>query len=312
MFARIRAGGMVPLFQLVLATALWGCVFSVGKLMSPHLPPFAVTLARYGLAAMLLLPFAWREFGRVERGDVPRLVAAGLLSSLFFNGFLFFGFNFAPAGDAVLAPAIVPILTTALGVLFLRERPSAGKVAALAVSVVGVVLVFWTALQAEAGSGRVLGDLAIVAAALSWSGYLLLSAPFGGRYSPLFLTSVTCLAGTVGGLPLALWEGGLGRFWTMPQVAWLELLFIAVMGTVAAFTLWSRGTQELGAGRAAVFMNLVPIFGLASSVVLLREHLGGLQLVGIALVLAGVWGASLAARPVVRRLRVEEPAIARV
>lgn len=300
----------MPILQLVLATAFWGCLFSVGKLVSPFLPPFALTFARYGLAALLLLPFAWREFGRVDRQDVPRLVVVGLLSSLFFNAFLFFGLKFAPAGDAVLAPAIVPILTTALGALFLRERPSGAKVASLAVSVVGVVLVFSAAMQGEAGPSRLVGDVLNFGAALCWSGYLILCAPLGLRYSPLLLTSVTCLAGTIGGLPFAVWEGGLGRFLALPGVAWLEVLYIAVMGSVGAFLLWSRGSQAVGPARAATFMNLVPIFGLLSSIVLLKERLGLQQLFGIALVLLGVWGATFASRAALSGMRVGEPAIA--
>lgn len=302
----------MPILQLVLATVFWGVLFSVGKLISPYLPPFALTLARYGMASLFLLPFAWREFRRVVRADVPRLLVIGLLSSLFFNGLLFFGLKFAPAGDSVLAPAIVPILTTLLGVLFLRERPTGAKVAALAVSVVGVGLVFSSVLRGGGGSGRVLGDLLIVAAALSWSGYLLLSAPLSGRYSPLLLTSVTCLAGTFGSLPLAIWEGGLGRFVALPGVAWQELLYISAVGTVGAFTLWSRGSEAVGPGRAAAYMNLVPIFGLVSSVVLLHEHLGTGQLMGMGLVLLGVWGATMASRASLRVIRIDESAIARV
>lgn len=311
MFSRVRAHASLPILLLVLATAFWGGVYCVGKLVSPHLPPFALTLVRYGMAASILLPFAWRELLRVERADVPRLVVVGLLSSLFFNGFLFFGLRFAPAGDSVLAPAVVPILSTLLGIVFLRERPTGAKLAALGVSTAGVGLVFSAVLQEAGGSGRILGDLLIVAAALSWSGYLLLSAPLGGRYSPLLLTSVTCLSGTLGSLPLALWEGGLGRLAALPGVAWLEIGYIAVVGTVGAFTLWSRGSQAVGPARAATFMNLVPIWGLLASVALLHEHLGVRQLLGIGLVLVGVWGATLASRVALRSLRIEEPAALR-
>lgn len=309
MFSRLRAHGALPILLLVLATAFWGGVFCVGKLVSPHLPPFALTLVRYGLAAAILLPFAWRELFKVQRADLPRLAVVGLLSSLCFNGFLFFGLRFAPAGDSVLAPAIVPILSTVLGIVFLRERPSGAKLAALGVSMAGVGLVFSAVLQAAGGSARILGDLLIVAAALSWSGYLLLSAPLGRRYSPLLLTSVTCLAGTLGSLPLAIWEGGLGRLVALPGAAWLEIAYIAGLGTVAAFTLWSRGSQAVGPARAATFMNLVPIWGLLASVVFLQEHLGALQLVGMGLVLLGIWGATLASRVHLRSLRTEERAV---
>ncbi|HEY9854867.1 MAG TPA: EamA family transporter [Stenomitos sp.] len=302
----------MPILQLVLATVFWGVLYSVGKMISPYLPPFALTLARYGMASLFLLPFAWREFRRIELADVPRLLIVGLLSSLFFNGLLFFGLRFAPAGDSVLAPAIVPILTTLLSMVFLGERPSGAKLTALAVSVVGVGLVFSSVLQAGGGSGRVTGDLLILSAGLSWSAYLLLSAPFSGRYSPLLLTSVTCLAGTVGSLPLAIWEGGLGRFAGLPGVAWQELLYVSLIGTVGAFTLWSQGSEAVGAERAAAYMNLVPLCGLVSSVVLLHEHLGVGQLIGMGLVLLGIWGATMASRAALRVIRLEGRASARL
>jgi len=143
---------------------------------------------------------------------------------------------------------------------------------------------------------------------LSWSAYLLLSAPLGQRYSPVLMTSVTCLSGAIGSLPLAVWEGGLGRFATLPGGAWLAVLYLAFMGSAGAFLLWSRGSQAVGPARAATFMNLVPIFGLVSSVWLLHERLGLVQLFGIGMVLLGVWGASWSAR---LSLKAAQPRVAR-
>lgn len=286
----------MPIVQLVLATALWGGLFAVGKLLSPHLPPFTITLARYGLAAVVIVPLALREFRDVRREDVPMLALVGLLSSLFFNGCLFFALRFAPAGDAVLAPATVPILMTLIGAIWLGQQPGWRKSASLGVSLLGVGLVFSASMQSEAGIGRAVGDLLGLGAALSWSLYLILSARFATRYSPVLMTAVTCLAGGLGSLPLAIAEGGLARFMALPGMAWLQIAYLALLGSVGAFWLWSRGAQQLGPAKAAAFMNLVPIFGILSSVWLLNEELGATQLVGIALVLAGVWGATLASR----------------
>ncbi|MNT18449.1 putative DMT superfamily transporter inner membrane protein [compost metagenome] len=151
-------------------------------------------------------------------------------------------------------------------------------------------------MQGEGDVSRAIGDLMGLGAAVSWSLYLILSARFASRYSPVLMTSVTCLAGGLGSLPLALWEGGLARFTALPGSAWLQIGYLALLGSVGAFWLWSRGAQQVGPAKAATFMNLVPIFGLLSSVWLLNEELGATQLAGIALVLAGIWGATLASR----------------
>ncbi|HEY9900242.1 MAG TPA: EamA family transporter [Pantanalinema sp.] len=297
----------VPLAQLILATLCWGGVFSTGKLLAPHLPPFTVTFARYGGAALLLLPLAAGEFRTLRRQDLPMLILVGLFSSTLFNACLFAGLRFAPAGDAVLAPAATPILLALIATVFMGVRHGRAKLAALGVSGAGLVMLFLASAGDRSGASRLVGDGMILLAAAFWSCYLLFSARFAGRYSPRMLTAVTALAGAVSSLPFAAWEGGFTKFATLPPVGWGVVGYLSLLGTVVAFLLWSEGLQRVGAAKAAHFMNLVPVWILLGAVGLLHERLGPLQWAGMAALLAGLWGASLAegkAKPA----RREEPA----
>lgn len=280
----------------MVATLLWGGVFTVGKLLAPHLPPFTVTFARYGGAALLLLPLAAGEFRSLRRQDLPLLILVGLLSSTLFNASLFAGLRFAPAGDGILAPAASPVLVALIAAVALGVRHTPAKLAALGASGAGLVMLFLASAGDQAGASRLVGDGLILLASAFWSCYLIVSARFAGRYSPRLLTAVTALAGALSSLPLAIWEGGFAKFATLPPVAWGVVGYLAVLGTVAAFLLWSEGLQRVGAAQAAHFMNLVPVWILLGAVGFWHERLSLLQWAGIVALLAGLWGASMAER----------------
>ncbi|WP_373045829.1 DMT family transporter [Vulgatibacter sp.] len=290
------------LVQVVLATALWGAVFSVGKLLSAELPPMAVTFLRYGIAALIVLPLAAPELRRLSREDLPALAAAGAMSSVIFNGFVFSGLRLAPAGDAALAPAVSPILVTVAGVVLFGQRPSPQRILCLAVATTGIALVFSANLAGGSGDTRIFGDLLHLGGAVAWASYLVLAGRLGKRHSAKVLTSATVVVGAGGALPLAILEGGLPDVLVLSTAGWFQVLYIALLGSVAAFLLWSRGVASLGPERASLFMNLVPLFGLAGSVLVLRESLGLLQIAGTALVIGGVAAATLVDR---RRSRME-------
>ena len=83
----------------------------------------------------------------------------------------------------------------------------------------------------------------------------------------------------IGGVDPASWSGRV----------WASIAFLAVGGTAVGFTWFADGVRRLGAARASVFINLVPVFAVLQAAVLLDEHLGLPVLAGGALVIAGVW-----------------------
>ncbi|MNY33299.1 EamA-like transporter family protein [compost metagenome] len=157
-------------------------------------------------------------------------------------------------------------------------------------------LLFFASAGDQGGGARLFGDAMILLTSAFWSCYLVLSGRFTGRYSPRLLSAMTALAGTLSSLPVALWEGGFAKFATLPTSGWAVVAYLSMLGTVAAFLLWSRGVQQVGAARASLFMNLIPVWILLGAVGFLHERLLPLQWAGMAALLAGLFGANLAER----------------
>jgi drug/metabolite transporter (DMT)-like permease len=82
----------------------------------------------------------------------------------------------------------------------------------------------------------------------------------------------------------------------LTPAGWASLLFLAIGSTVLAYAWYFRGVAELGAGTAASYISLVPVFGVASAVLLLGEPMTPALLIGGALALAGVVIANRARR----------------
>jgi drug/metabolite transporter (DMT)-like permease len=203
----------------------------------------------------------------------------GLLYLLITSTAFFWGANFVLAGivlvdlspawaaalrfliAAALIMATNPLITTLLAAAVLGERPSRRQLAALPVALAGVAVVIshgeWSRLI---HLQMLRGDIEMLGANLLWALFNVLSRRLMPRASPIGSNALMLGAGALILLAAALMQGdGL----TLPGFnASLALLIMAVGGTVLAYLFWGLGIQQLGAGRTALFLNLVPVFAM--------------------------------------------------
>jgi drug/metabolite transporter (DMT)-like permease len=126
---------------------------------------------------------------------------------------------------------------------------------------------------------------------VSWALYSIGSRAVMDRISPLTVNWTTLLVATALQIPL-LWtdrkmlDVGLDSV-TMPD--WLALGYLVVFATAVAQQAWLFGVQGIGPSRASVLGNLTPVAAVALSALILKEAVGMGELIGIVLILAGVW-----------------------
>lgn len=254
----------------------------------------SVGVLRYGMASLVLVTLfgrrlpSWRA---LPRRDLWILVGVGILGT-FLNHILFFlGLVFAPASHgAILAPTTSPIWTMLLAARLARERITRGQVVATILCMVGVLLVVRPDSLARAGGSKVLlGDLFFLLGGIAWGLYSFLSNVAMQRLSPL----ATLTAGMALGCVFLALVAALERPWpaiaSATAPAWISVLYLTLAGTLLAFFWWNLGIQRMGAGRTAVFTNLVPVFGVLLSWMVLGERLTLIQVLGGLLALIGVW-----------------------
>jgi drug/metabolite transporter (DMT)-like permease len=159
------------------------------------------------------------------------------------------------------------------------------------------------ALVALAGAGTVLahgapwrlfatglttGDLHILGCVVSWSAYSILNARATRRMEPITAVTWACVAGTLLLALPALQSDVVEHARTATLLDWGNIVFLGVLATGVAFTWYVQGIQAVGAPRAGVFINLVPVCAVLLAWMLLGEPIDFSLVIGGILVLCGV------------------------
>jgi drug/metabolite transporter (DMT)-like permease len=278
---------------LLLTCAFWGGTPVAGKFVIRDLPPLTAGVLRYGLATLLLLAACWRQIphpAALRLEQVWTLSALGFLGTALNHALYFYALTFAPAAHgAIIAPTASPVVTLVLAGRLGGERITRRQLAGVGLCLVGVTLVVrLERLAAGAGPDVLLGDLLFVLNGAGWGVYSYLSKHAMQSLSAGATLTLGMVVGTLLLVPGALAEQPWPALRDIHPIAWVALAYLAVAGTVLAFLWWNVGIRRVGAGRTAVFTNLVPVFGVLLSWAILGEQLDGTQLAGAALAVTGV------------------------
>ena len=291
------------LVRMVLVAFFWGGTFVAARVVAGTLNPVDGAVLRFliggaGLALALARAGGWV---RVARRDFWLLVGMGLTGIVSYNLFFFAGLRLTSAGRASLIIANNPIGIMLFAWLIFGERLNRRQLAGIGVSLIGAVLVVLDRHDA-ALPGSHFGQMLIFGCVASWVAYTMFARTVLRRVSPLVATTYSTLLGTavlvVGAAPFA----SLAKVRSLSAAVWVAGAFLGLAGTALAFTWFLDGVSALGASRAGQFINLVPVFAVCLSTLLLGERPSPLSLVGGVLVIGGLLltqrSAAAAAAPV--------------
>ena len=280
------------LLLALLVIVVWGLNFVVIKVGLHGMPPMLMGALRFMLAAFPAILF-------VRRPQVPLrwMLAYGMTISLGQFAFLFYAMYVGmPAGLASLVLQSQAFFTLFFAALFLGERLRGSNLFGLLVAASGLVLI-----GLQGGQAMTLAGFALtIAAASMWALGNVVTRKLG-KVNLVGLVVWGSLIPPLPFLALSLWLEGpeliSQSLRTLGLDSLLVLAYLAFGATILGYGLWSRLLSRYPASQVAPFSLLVPVVGISSSALLLGERLGGLQMVGAALVMAGllinVWGGRL-------------------
>jgi drug/metabolite transporter (DMT)-like permease len=276
---------------MVLVAFFWGGAFNAAKFALSDISPLTAAFFRFALTALILLPFSFRELARtkLKSRDWLDFFLLGLTGVFGYNVFFLVGMQTTSPINGSLIVSASPMVTTLLAFPILREKIAAGHLGGILLSFGGVCLVV------SGGSLRSLlslqvnrGDLLMLGAMLSWSLYAIVGKKVMGRRSPVVSTSYGIAAGTLLLLPFALFgDPGFGSLAGAGWPAFSAILYLSVFASVLGFLWWNRGVSFLGAGRASVFLNLIPVATMVISL-FFRDPIVLSQIAGCVLIIGGV------------------------
>ena len=128
----------------------------------------------------------------------------------------------------------------------------------------------------------------LMGAVVCWALYTIGARPLMARHSPVGVTALTMLIGTIVYVPLAAPNLSRVPWGAIGAVTWVKLVYSALFAICVAYTIWYAAVREIGGARTSVYSNLLPIIAMLTAYVWLHEPIGAAKVGGAAAVLAGV------------------------
>jgi len=216
--------------------------------------------------------------------DMVWVYVSGLLGITLYTILENYGVRFTTTANSALVVASFPAITVLFELLIYKMKPTLAKSAGILLAIAGVMIL--TGLSSETGENPLVGNICLIAAGVTWAFYSFTTRKVTDKFPSLTLTFYQMLGSTFFYIPFVLAEHAEWKPWT-PDVTG-SILFLCLGCSFAALLLYNFGLRKLSAGISAVFLNLIPVFGVVCSAVIAKETITPPQLIGGAVVIAGV------------------------
>ena len=285
--------------KLIFVVIVWGIGWPAGRVIAQDIAPFAASWIRYVVAVALFVIYLKlsNQWMIPTRGEWKRIAWIGFFATCLYQAFFMVGMKYTAAGDASLMITFNPFFTAVLAIFFLNEAMHWRLGAGIALGLAGVTVLFLYSPNVDIPFyERALGDALIAGAAFAWACNsiqmkIAMTQPAEDSdrcLSPLQLTVWSSVIGLVMLTPIAAVETAVMGIPEPSFDGWVAILFLAIFSTVVSYVWFADGILTIGAGKSALYVYLVPIFGIYSGYLLLDEKLGASLLIAFVLIVGGV------------------------
>jgi drug/metabolite transporter (DMT)-like permease len=280
-----------PYLLLVLTVAMWGGHSVVSRLAVGEISPASLTCLRWLVVACIMFTVARRGLREHWPALKPRLGYLAAMGSLGYTGYnilLYWSAHYTTAINLNIINGAMPALIFIFALAVFRQRVTPLQWLGTLVSMTGVAVVAgkgdWAALAALTVNR---GDFFIFIATALYAGYsvLLRNKPM---VPSIVLFAVMASAALLSSIVVLGVEIAAGEFYWPSWKGWLLLLYVAIFPSLLSQLFFMRAIELIGAGRAGLFTNLMPLFGASFAMLILGEELALYHAVALALVLGGI------------------------
>ncbi|WP_240417226.1 DMT family transporter [Paenibacillus periandrae] len=283
---------------LVIFTIIFGLNLIAVKLMNAHSQPITITGCRLVVAGIMIFVYViWkRQFQTISLRHGMYLLWICLTGMVLHHSLLSIGLTLTSAVHAALIMALTPLTTSVMAYFILNERLTSMKIIGIVLGIAGISLIIWNDMAVLSINA---GDLLVCAAMFCQSLSFILIKKLQGSLSDAYMTSLLLSAG---GILLLL----LGWFVEKTPITEVFLgmdtkiiavfLFSSFLATALGSVVWNQSVRKLGPGKASIFLNTVPFYGIFAAALILQEKVYPYHVLGLLVVITGVYLGTVASR----------------
>ena len=284
----MKTNGTAGHLSALLTIIIWGTTFISTKILLADFQPVEILFFRFIMGLLALLLVDPRHLRGTSRQQELTFAAAGLCGICLYYLLENIALTYTMASNVGVIISAAPFFTAILSHLFLKEeKPCASFFIGFVVAMAGIALISFNGSKLELNP---IGDLLALLAALIWACYSVLTKKISGYgYHTILTTRRVFCYGILFMLPALFLFGfklELTRF-TNPMYLF-NILFLGLGASALCFVTWNFAVKTLGAVKTSVYIYMVPVITVATSVIILHEKITALAAAGTVLTLAGL------------------------
>jgi len=277
---------------LVLVSLVWAGSFVAVRITVEEISSVDLGFLRFLVATpfMVLILLLSKKETRLPIKDFLSLSVLGLTGVTLLYIFQFIGIEQTTASTAAVLINTNVIFVVILSATFLKENFSFKKSVGIALSFFGVLVVVFAQMTNESiifSNVFLIGCIFMVLSALCWAIYSIVGKKLLDKYDPFTVTTYAFILGTIFFLPVVL-PDITDVVQNISFNGWISILYLALICSVFGYVAWYYALSKIEAGRAVIFLNLIPLFTIVISF-FTGEIPTFLFLIGASLIIYGVY-----------------------
>jgi drug/metabolite transporter (DMT)-like permease len=275
-------------FILSIVALIWAGSFVAVKIGVEEISPILLAFLRFAIASpcMILILFIKKKTIRISIRELPTLLILALTGVTFLYIFQFTGIKYTTAANSAILINTNVIFIAILSSIMLKERFSNKKIIGIILSFLGAVFVVTNGSLSLTHSIK--GDALIILSAICWAIYSVMGKRILDRYDPITITTYVFILGTILFIPFM----NRDLFNVTNQISfqgWIIIFYLALLCSVFGYVAWYDALAKMDATKVAIFLNLIPLFAMPLSYLILREEITIFLIIGAAFIIYGIY-----------------------
>lgn len=284
---------MTVYVKLILTAFFWGGTFVAARVIAQDVGPFNAAFFRFVIASFFLIGLTKQFEGSIpplRKHQIIPAVLLGLTGVFGYNFFFFCGLKTVAASRGSLIVATNPVLIAILAAFFFKEKLNFLRCVGILLCICGAVVVISRGDIPAIFDGTIgAGELYIFGCVASWVAYSLVGKVIMKDMAPMAAVMYSCILGTLF-LSVPAWaEGMVQNIMNCTVADWIGVFYLGFFGSALGFSWYYQGINAIGASRASIFINFVPISAVILAFLVLRERIDLSLIVGAAMVVSGAY-----------------------
>ena len=286
MVMKKQAGHLAALLTIL----IWGTTFISTKILLADFQPVEILFFRFAIGYAILLAVYPHRLKGLKRQQEMTFLAAGFCGVCLYYLLENIVLTYTMASNVGVIISAAPFLTAILAHLFMKseEKLRTNFFAGFIVAIVGIMLISFNGSQLKL---NLFGDVLAFAAAFVWACYSILTRKISSFGFPVILTTrrtfFYCIIFMILTLFLFHFRLDVSRFTDAANL--LNILYLGIGASALCFVTWGYAVKILGAVKTSIYIYMVPVITVITSVLVLKETVTWISIAGTVLTVAGLF-----------------------